>query len=97
MLLVLCVFSSFMFHTFLMLAATEEFKVSFSRFGPTELRIALIVINALMVRFGTRGLKGSLPWVAGCGTVALALLAYRAQKRLWQTDMQAKEAADSVE
>jgi phosphatidylglycerophosphate synthase len=92
MMLVLCVFSSFMFHTFLMLAATEEFKVSFSRFGPTELRIALIIINALLVRFGTRGLTGALPWVAGYGTVAPVLLAYRAQKRLWQSDMLAKQA-----
>src|SRR2546426_11201618 len=32
MLLVLCVFSAFMFLTFLMLAATEEFRVSFSIF-----------------------------------------------------------------
>ncbi len=90
--LVLCVFSSFMFHTFLMLAATEEFRVSFSRFGPTELRVALIIINALLGRFGTRGLRGALPWVAGCGTVALVLLAYRAQKRLWRSDMLAKQA-----
>src|SRR5438094_1477207 len=48
MLLVLCVMSGFMFHTFLMLAATDEFKVSFSRFGPTELRIILFILNALM-------------------------------------------------
>ncbi len=92
MILVLCVFSAFMFHTILMLAATEEFKVSFSRFGPAEVRIALIVINGLLVRVGTRGLNGALPWVAGCGTVALVLLAYRAQKRLWQSDMPAKQA-----
>lgn len=97
MMLVLCVFSAFMFHTFLMLAATEEFKVSFSMFGPTELRIVLVVINTLLIKFGTRGLKGALPYIAGCGTVALALLAYRAQKRLWKTDMQAKEAAAAVE
>jgi len=92
MLLVLCVFSAFMFHTFLMLAATDEFKVSFSRFGPTELRIALIVINALLVKFGTRPLKGALPYVAGCGSLALGVLAYRAQKKLWQCDIQAKRA-----
>ena len=97
MMLVLCVFSAFMFHTFLMLAATEEFKVSFSVFGPTELRIGLLVINALLIRLGTRGFTGALPYVAGCGTVALALLVYRAQKRLWKTDMQAKEATGSVE
>ncbi|HXM48270.1 MAG TPA: CDP-alcohol phosphatidyltransferase family protein [Pyrinomonadaceae bacterium] len=91
--LVLCVFSAFMFHTFLMLAATEEFKVSFSVFGPTELRLALIIINGLLVRFGVRPLKGALPYVAVCGTLALALLAYRAQKRLWKSDMQAKAAS----
>jgi phosphatidylglycerophosphate synthase len=97
MMLVLCVFSAFMFHTFLMLAATEEFKVSFAVFGPTELRLALIIINGLLVRFGTRGLKGALPYIAGCGTVALALLAYRAQKRLWKSDMQAKAASAAGE
>jgi phosphatidylglycerophosphate synthase len=92
MMLVLCVFSAFMFHTFLMLAATEEFKVSFSIFGPTELRLTLIIGNGLLVRFGVRPLKGALPYIAGCGTVALALLAYRAQKRLWKCDMLAKAA-----
>ena len=97
MLLVLCVMSAFMFHTFLMLAATDEFKVSFSRFGPTELRIALLVINALLVKFGTRGLNGALPWVAFGGVITLSILAYIAQRKLWQIDMQAKaEAEESV-
>src|SRR5213594_1357848 len=96
LLLELCVFSAFMFHTFLMLAATDEFRVSFSRFGPTELRIGLITCNALLVKFGTWPLKGVLPYVAGCGTVALALLAFRAQKKLWQSDMAAKQKSESV-
>lgn len=91
MMLVLCVFSFFMFHTFLMLAATDEFKVSFSRFGPTELRIALIIINFLLVRFGTRGLKGSLPWIALGGVIAFSIVAFVAQRKLWQTDMRIKE------
>jgi len=93
--LVLCVFSAFMFHTFLMLAATDELRVSFSRFGPTELRIALIVINVFIVRFGSRGLKGALPWVAFGGVIALSVLAYIAQRRLWEIDMRAK-ADDNV-
>lgn len=91
MMLVLCVFSAFMFHTFLMLAATDEFKVSFSRFGPTELRIALIIINVFIMRFGTRGLKGSLPWIALGGVIALSVLAYLAQRKLWKVDMRIKE------
>ena len=82
-----------MFHTFLMLAATEEFRVSFSVCGPTEMRQALIIINGLLVRFGVRPLMDALPYVAVCGTVALALLAYRAQKRLWKSDMHALAAS----
>ena len=90
--LVLCVFSAFMVHTSLMLAATEEFRISFSKLGPTEMRIALIVINALLVKFGVRPLKGALPYVAAGGTLMLVVLAYKAQKKLWQSDMQVKQA-----
>ena len=95
MLLVLCVFSAFMFHTYLMLAASEEFTVSFFRFGPTEMRIALIVCNALLVKFGVQPLKGVLPWIGGCGLVALGVVAYQTQKKLWQNDMRARNAAKS--
>lgn len=96
MMLVLCVFSAFMFHTFLMLAATGEFRVSFSRFGPTELRIALVIINVFIICFGTRGLRGSLPWITFGGLIALFVLAYIAQRRLWQIDVKAKAEADTV-
>ena len=95
MMLVLSVFSAFMFHTSLMLAATEEFSISFSKLGPTEMRIALIVINALLIKFGVRPLKEALPYFAAGGTVLLAVLAYKAQKKLWQSDMRAKDATES--
>jgi len=96
MMLVLCIFSAFMFHTILMLAATDELRVSFWRFGPTELRIALIVANIFMIKFGTRGLKGSLPWLAFGGVIALTVLAYTAQRKLWRVDMEEKAAAQGV-
>ena len=69
----------------------------FLMIAPTELRLALIIIGGLLGRFGVRPLKGALPYVAVCGTVALALLAYRAQKRLWKSDMQAKAASAAGE
>ena len=64
------------------------------RIAPTELRL---VINGPLRRFSVRALKGALPYVAVCGTVALALQAYRAQKRLWKSDMQAKAAGAAGE
>ena len=92
--LVLCVFSAFMFHSYLMLAAKEEFTISVLWFGPTEMRIALIIGNALLVRSGVEPLKAALPWIAGGGVMALALVAYGAQKKLWRIDMLARQAAD---
>jgi len=40
-----------------------------------------------LVKFGVRPLKGVLPWIAGCGVVALGVLGYRAQQKLWKHDM----------
>ena len=66
MLLVLCVFSAFIFHV---PDAGGEGRIhgQLSLLGPTEMRIALIVCNGLLVKFGIRPLKGPLPWIAGCG------------------------------
>jgi hypothetical protein len=59
---------------------------------PTEPRVARIVMTVCW-GLGVRPVKGALPYGAVCGTVALALLAYRAQKRLWKSEMQAKAAS----
>src|SRR5690242_18925228 len=67
MLLVVGLFSALMFHTYLFLATTEQFKVSFAWFGPSEMRIALVVTHGLITRFGTRPLKGVLPYLALSG------------------------------
>jgi hypothetical protein len=39
-------------------------------------------------------LKGALPWVAFGGVIALSVLAYIAQRRLWKTDMKNKAEAE---
>ena len=83
-----------MFHSYLMLAAREEFTISVLCFGPTELRIALIIGNGLLVRSGIGPLNAALPWIAGAGVIALGVVVYAAQKTLWRSDMRAKRRAD---
>ena len=58
------------------------------------MRIAVIIINALLVKFGMRALAGHP--ALGClgGIIALLILAYIAQPKLWQIDKRAKEQAD---
>lgn len=90
LLLVLAVFGGLMVNSFLTLAAAEKFEISHMKLGPTEFRIALVVVNALIVSFGTRHVRAALPYVAAGSFVALSLLVYRTQKSLWLRDMEAK-------
>jgi phosphatidylglycerophosphate synthase len=90
MLPVLAVFGAFMVNSFLSFAVTTNFKISYLKFGPTEFRLALIIINALVTLFGTRHMAKALPYVAVGGLVFLCFLVYRTQKKIWQMDMEHK-------
>src|SRR5215204_269306 len=84
--MVLAVFGGFMVNSFLAFAATGRFHISHGKLGPTEFRLALVLINTLLVFYGTRRMAKVLPYVAACGFVALCVLAYRTQRELWQRD-----------
>jgi len=90
LLLVLAVYAGFMVNAFLTFAATEEFNISYMKLGPTEFRLALVVINTLLIVFGTRVMKNALPYVAGFSLLGLCGIVYRTQKRIWIKDMEHK-------
>jgi archaetidylinositol phosphate synthase len=90
MLLLLAVYGGFMVNAFLTFAATEEFNISFLKLGPTEFRIALVIINTLLIAFGTRVMQSVLPYVAGFSLLGLGAIVYRTQKRIWARDMEHK-------
>src|ERR671928_595700 len=92
--LVLAVFGGFMVNSFLAFAATGSFHISHGKLGPTEFRLALVVVNALLVFYGTRRMTKVLPYVAACGFVALCVLAYRTQRELWHKDMEQRRQAE---
>jgi len=92
--LVLAVFAGFMVNSFLAFAATGRFHISHGKLGPTEFRLALVVVNALVAVYGTRLMGKSLPYVAAGGFLLLCLLAYRTQRELWQRDMEHKRHAE---
>src|SRR5215213_11089629 len=93
LLLVLAVFGGFMVNSFLAFAATGRFHISHGKLGPTEFRLALVVVNALVAVYGTRLMGKSLPFVAAGGFLLLCLLAYRTQRELWRRDMEHKREA----
>ncbi len=90
LLLMLALFAAFDFSTFLAFSATDKLKISYLKFGPTEFRLALIVINALLIKFGTKHMIGGLKWVNAGAVVGLCVLIYTTQKRIWQLDMESR-------
>jgi phosphatidylglycerophosphate synthase len=93
-LIMLAIFSGYEVSTFLAFAATDRFKISYFRFGPTEFRLALIVINALLVQYGTRQMINGLKYVNIGAAIGLAVMIYRAHKIIWALDMEHKNAAN---
>ena len=86
----LAIFAGYEMSTFLAFAATDRLKISYLKFGPTEFRLALIVINALLVQFGTRYMVSGLKYVNMGGAIGLSLLIYRTHKVVWGLDMNSK-------
>ncbi|HEX8352538.1 MAG TPA: CDP-alcohol phosphatidyltransferase family protein [Pyrinomonadaceae bacterium] len=94
--LVLAVFGGFMVNSFLAFAATGRFHISHGKLGPTEFRLALVLINSLVVFYGTRRMTKALPYVAACGLAALCVLAYRTQHELWLRDTEQRRLAENA-
>jgi archaetidylinositol phosphate synthase len=87
MLCLLAVFCGFMMSSFLSVTATGKFSVTYLKFGPTEFRIALIVINTLLIRYGKDHLTKALPYVL-CGAVlGLFIAVCCTQRAIWRREM----------
>jgi phosphatidylglycerophosphate synthase len=89
-LIMLAIFAGYEVSTFLAFAATDRLKISYLKFGPTEFRLALIIINALLVQYGTRPMATALGYVNIGAAIGLALVVYRTHKVIWALDMKHK-------
>ena len=96
LLLMLALFAAYDFSTFLAFATMDKLQISYLKFGPTEFRLALIIINGLLVNYGTKHMIGSLKWVNLGAAVGLCVLVYTTQKKIWRLDMGGKEISKVV-
>lgn len=87
----LALFGAYEMSTFLAFGATEELRISYLKFGPTEFRLALVIINALLIRYGTKHMIGGLKYVNAGAVVGLAVMMYTNHKKLWQLDLARKQ------
>jgi len=96
-LIMLAIFAGYEVSTFLSFAATDKLKISFLKLGPTEFRLAVIVINALLVEYGTRKMINGLKYVNIGAAIVLAIIIYKTHKVIWEMDMKEKNAELLVE
>ena len=94
-LLLIPTFGAFMVNSYLSFAATNEFKVTFLGMGPTEVRLAMIILNCFLIGFGTNFLEKTLPYVLPISGAALCVVVNRTQKYIWGIDMNDKQARRS--
>lgn len=93
-LIMLAIFAGYEVSTFLAFAATDQLKISYLKLGPTEFRLAVIVINALLVQYGTRTMINGLKYVNIGAAIGLVLMVCRTHRILWKLDMREKSAAE---
>lgn len=92
LLVMLALFAAYDFSTFLAFSAMDKLQISYLKFGPTEFRLALIIINALLIVFGTKHMISGLKWVNAGAAVGLGFLIYGTQKKIWHLDMETRQA-----
>ena len=88
--LLIPVCSCFMMNSFLAFGATGEFKVTYLKTGPTEMRIWFIVLNTLLIFFGTAWIEMLLIYILIGSILLLCFIVYRSQKYIWKIDMDIK-------
>ena len=83
---------AFMVNTFLSFAATNEFRISILKVGPTEMRLFFILVNTAIIFFDTAWVAFSIPYVAAGFTLALAWSVFTTQRLIWRLDMDLKRS-----
>jgi phosphatidylglycerophosphate synthase len=89
-LLLIPVFGTFMVSSFLSFGATGEFKITYLGTGPTEIRIWFVVLNTVLIFFGTKWIEKLMLPILIISMLVLFVIVFRTQKYIWKIDMQDK-------
>jgi hypothetical protein len=84
-------YCSLMVSAFLAFGATGQFKITYLRIGPTEMRLLFIILNTSLIIFGTAFLEKTLIYIFIIFIAGACVVIYRTQKYIWNIDMQAKK------
>ena len=85
---ILVSYGAFMVNSYLSFAATNEFRIAYFKIGPTEIRLAFIITNILIIFSHDKiPLANFLPIIFWASIAGLSVVVYATQKMMWQKDM----------
>jgi phosphatidylglycerophosphate synthase len=87
--------AGFMVHVLMDFAITNDFKISYSYFGVSEVRWVLIILNVVLMFTGKGFLINIFPYFVVLSFLALCVLVYRSQQLYGQMDIHEKELHSS--
>lgn len=86
---ILATYGAFMVNSFLSFSTTNEFRISYFKIGPTEIRLGFIITNILIIFSHDKvPLASLLPYIFILSMIGLAVVIYRTQKIMWQKDQE---------
>lgn len=89
---VLIIFTGFMVSSFLIFNVTNELEISYFKFGPTEMRLMLILINTAIIFLGIHFVETKLlPYIIFLPLIVLVISVYRRQRHIWVLDQKDKK------
>lgn len=77
----------FFVNSYLLMAATKEFRINFLGIGGTLLRLVIIIANTLIIVFGVRLITITAPFFLLFSILFACIIVYRTQKHIWNLDM----------
>ncbi len=80
-----------MINSFLSFGATGDFKITYLRTGPTEMRLLFIIINTVIAFFGVGLIEATLPYLFIAFVLGICVVVYRTQRYIWNIDMDEKQ------
>ena len=92
---ILVSYGAFMVNSYLSFAATNEFRIAYFKIGPTEIRLAFIITNILVIFSHDKvPLSNFLPFIFWGSIIGLGVVVYSTQKMMWQKDMENKKTQE---
>lgn len=86
----MAIFSAFFVNSHLSFSATDEFKITYLKVGPTEIQLGFVIVNTIIIFIGASFIERFLPFFVVSSLLVLFGFIGKTQGQIWKIDMKNK-------